>query len=153
MNKLVKKYAAKREALKKIISSQDASYEDKMDAAVKLQKLPRDSSPSRQMSRCALTGRPLRLRVYLDDRRWLGPGKADLLALIGETGSIAAAGRRMGMSYKRAWSLVEAMNAMARTPLGRIGQVTDVASIVAFLASDDAGWVSGERILASGGMR
>lgn len=42
----------------------------------------------------------------------------------------------------------------ARTPLGRIGQVTDVASIVAFLASDDAGWVeSGERILASGGMR
>ena len=50
----------------------------------------------------ALTGRPLRLRVYLDDRRWLGPGKADLLALIGETGSIAAAGRRMGMSYKRA---------------------------------------------------
>ncbi len=41
----------------------------------------------------------------------------------------------------------------AQTPLGRIGQVTDVASIVAFLASDDAGWVSGERILASGGMR
>ncbi len=56
--KLVKKYAAKREALKKIISSQDASYEEKMDAAVKLQKLPRDSSPSRQVTRCALTGRP-----------------------------------------------------------------------------------------------
>ena len=46
--KLAKKYAAKRDALKKIISSQDASYEEKMDAAVKLQKLPRDSSPSRQ---------------------------------------------------------------------------------------------------------
>lgn len=56
--KLVNKYAAKREALKKIISSQDASYEEKMDAAVKLQKLPRDSSPSRQVTRCALTGRP-----------------------------------------------------------------------------------------------
>ena len=56
--KLVKKYAAKREALKKIISSQDASYEEKMDAAVKLQKLPRDSSPSRQTTRCVLTGRP-----------------------------------------------------------------------------------------------
>lgn len=65
----------------------------------------------------ALTGRPLRLRVYLDDRRWLGPGKADLLALIGETGSIAAAGRRMGMSYKRAWTLAEALNAMFDAPL------------------------------------
>ena len=56
--KLVQKYAEKREALKKIISSQDASYEDKMDAVVKLQKLPRDSSPSRQTTRCVLTGRP-----------------------------------------------------------------------------------------------
>lgn len=56
--KLAKQYAAKRDALKKIISRQDASYEEKMDAATKLQKLPRDSSPSRQVSRCALTGRP-----------------------------------------------------------------------------------------------
>jgi len=47
----------------------------------------------------------------------LGPGKADLLELIGETGSIAAAGRRMKMSYKRAWSLVEAMNAAFTEPL------------------------------------
>ena len=46
--KLAKQHGAKRDALKKIISSQDASYEEKMDAAVKLQKLPRDSSPSRQ---------------------------------------------------------------------------------------------------------
>lgn len=56
--KLAKKYAAKREALKKIVGSETASYEEKMDAAVKLQKLPRDSSPSRQTTRCALTGRP-----------------------------------------------------------------------------------------------
>src|SRR5690606_12323041 len=56
--KLAKKFAAKREALKKIVSSQEASYEEKMDAAVKLQKLPRDSSPSRQSTHCALTGRP-----------------------------------------------------------------------------------------------
>lgn len=56
--KLAKQYAARREALKKIIASQDASYEDKMAAAAKLQKLPRDSSPCRQTSRCALTGRP-----------------------------------------------------------------------------------------------
>ena len=55
--KLVKKFAAKRDALKKIVSSQTASYEEKMDAAVKLQKLPRDSSSSRQRNRCALTGR------------------------------------------------------------------------------------------------
>ena len=56
--KLAKKYAAKRESLKKIISNVDASFEDKMDAAVKLQKLPRDSSPSRQRNRCELSGRP-----------------------------------------------------------------------------------------------
>jgi small subunit ribosomal protein S14 len=56
--KLVKQHAAKRDALKKIVSSQASSFEEKMEAAVKLQKLPRDSSPSRQTSRCALTGRP-----------------------------------------------------------------------------------------------
>ena len=56
--KLVKQHGAKRDALKKIISSADASYEDKMEAATKLQKLPRDSSASRQTKRCALTGRP-----------------------------------------------------------------------------------------------
>ena len=55
--KLAKKYAAKREALKKTISSGKASYEEKMEAAVKLQKLPRDSSPSRQRNRCELSGR------------------------------------------------------------------------------------------------
>ena len=55
--KLVKRHGAKREDLKKIISSATASYEDKMAAAVKLQKLPRDSSPSRQRNRCELTGR------------------------------------------------------------------------------------------------
>jgi small subunit ribosomal protein S14 len=56
--KLVKQHAEKRAALKKIISSQTASYEEKIEAANKLQKLPRDSSPARQVSRCAMTGRP-----------------------------------------------------------------------------------------------
>jgi small subunit ribosomal protein S14 len=56
--KLVKRYAATRAELKKIISSPDASYDDKMAAVVKLQKLPRDSSPARQRNRCAMTGRP-----------------------------------------------------------------------------------------------
>lgn len=55
--KLVKKYAAKRAELKTIVSSPKASYEEKLEAATKLQKLPRDSSPARQRSRCALTGR------------------------------------------------------------------------------------------------
>ena len=40
-----------------------------------------------------------------------------------------------------------------QTPLGRIGQVQDIAPIVSYLASDDAGWVTGEVIMASGGMR
>jgi molybdate transport system regulatory protein len=47
----------------------------------------------------------------------LGPGKADLLEGIRETGSIAAAGRRMGMSYKRAWLLVETMHDCFAKPL------------------------------------
>jgi small subunit ribosomal protein S14 len=55
--KLVKQHAGKRAALKKIISSAASSYEDKIAAAEKLQKLPRDSSPSRVRNRCELTGR------------------------------------------------------------------------------------------------
>ncbi len=55
--KLVKKFAARRDALKKIISSPTASYDDKAEAVIKLQKLPRDSSPARQRNRCVLTGR------------------------------------------------------------------------------------------------
>lgn len=56
--KLVKRYGDRRIELKKIIVSESASYEEKQDAVIKLQKLPRDSSPSRQRNRCALTGRP-----------------------------------------------------------------------------------------------
>jgi small subunit ribosomal protein S14 len=56
--KLVAKYAEKRAALKVIINSVTASDEEKWDAQQDLQKLPRDSSKSRQRSRCALTGRP-----------------------------------------------------------------------------------------------
>lgn len=50
------------------------------------------------------------LRVTLTDSFYVGPGRADLLEGIAETGSIAAAGKRMGMSYKRAWGLVQALN-------------------------------------------
>ncbi len=62
-------------------------------------------------------GRPLHLRIALLGDFAIGPGKADLLEGIRETGSIAAAGRRMKMSYRRAWSLVEAMNAAFRQPV------------------------------------
>ncbi len=41
--------------------------------------------------------------------------------------------------------------AVAQTPLGRVGQPRDIATVVAFLASDDAGWITGERLFASGG--
>ena len=59
----------------------------------------------------------LQLRLYLGPDCWIGPGKADLLELIGQTGSISEAGRRMGMSYKRAWSLVEGLNRSFNAPL------------------------------------
>ena len=59
----------------------------------------------------------LKLRVVFGDDAMLGPGKADLLELIEELGSIAAAGRAMKMSYKRAWMLVDEMNAAFHDPL------------------------------------
>lgn len=59
----------------------------------------------------------MRLRLHFDDVLAFGPGKADLLEAIAASGSISAAGRQMGMSYKRAWSLVEEMNAAFVAPL------------------------------------
>ena len=58
-----------------------------------------------------------RIRILLGSSIAIGPGKAALLQAIVETGSIAAAGRRMGMSYRRAWVLVKTMNACFREPL------------------------------------
>jgi molybdate transport system regulatory protein len=59
----------------------------------------------------------LRLRVKLSPDFAMGPGKADILDGIARTGSISAAGRALGMSYRRAWSLVEAMNAAFAAPV------------------------------------
>src|SRR5262245_36482320 len=61
----------------------------------------------------------LSTRIILRPGVAFGPGKADLLEHIRDTGSIAAAGRRMNMSYTRAWSLVEEMNAAFARPLVR----------------------------------
>ena len=55
--KLAAKFAGKRDALKATIASGNSSYEEKADAVIALSKLPRDSSPSRQRNRCAITGR------------------------------------------------------------------------------------------------
>lgn len=68
------------------------------------------------MNRPRALPRP-RLRIVLGPDVALGPGKADLLEGIRETGSISAAGRRMGMSYKRAWYHVSAMNGCFASPL------------------------------------
>jgi molybdate transport system regulatory protein len=57
------------------------------------------------------------IRIVFGDAGMIGPGKAELLERIRRNGSIAAAGREMGMSYKRAWQLVETMNAMFRDPV------------------------------------
>src|SRR5215471_7937918 len=58
-----------------------------------------------------------RMRVVCGGQVALGPGKADLLALIGKTSSIRKAARRMGMSYMRAWTLIKTMNACFRKPV------------------------------------
>ena len=58
-----------------------------------------------------------RLRILLGRSIAIGPGKAELLRLIESTGSISAAAREMGMSYRRAWTLVETMNTAFREPL------------------------------------
>jgi len=59
----------------------------------------------------------IELRIALDPETLLGPGKAALLQAIDETGSIAAAGRRMGTSYKRAWYLIDTMNVYFSEPV------------------------------------
>ena len=57
-SKLAAKYAEKRIALKAVISDPNTSDEERWEAVLKLQSLPRDSSPTRQRNRCRVTGRP-----------------------------------------------------------------------------------------------
>lgn len=52
------KFAAKRESLKKLICDVNVPVEERMNAVLQLQKLPRDASPTRQRNRCKVTGRP-----------------------------------------------------------------------------------------------
>ena len=55
---LVKKYAAKRAALKAIIDDTSRSDEDRYEARLAIQQLPRNANPTRQRNRCEITGRP-----------------------------------------------------------------------------------------------
>jgi molybdate transport system regulatory protein len=57
------------------------------------------------------------LRIYLDPEGRIGPGKIELLEKIAALGSISAAGRAMGMSYRRAWELVEETNRIFGKPV------------------------------------
>src|ERR1044072_5721161 len=59
----------------------------------------------------------LKLQLYCGDEIAMGPGKADLLEAIAREGSISAAGRALGMSYRRTWLLVDAMNRCWDLPL------------------------------------
>jgi molybdate transport system regulatory protein len=58
-----------------------------------------------------------RLRIVMGEGLILGPGKVDLIEAIERSGSISAAARAMGMSYRRAWLLVDALNHMFNRPL------------------------------------
>ena len=81
----------------------------------------------------------IKIQLYRGNDVAMGPGKADLLDAIRSEGSISSAARALGMSYRRAWMLVEVMNHCWRAPLveartgGRSGggaQVTDLGLTV-----------------------
>lgn len=59
----------------------------------------------------------IKIQIYCGDEIAMGPGKADLLEAIEREGSISAAGRAMGMSYRRTWLLVDMMNRCWDSPL------------------------------------
>ena len=59
----------------------------------------------------------IKLQIYCGEEIAMGPGKADLIDAINEHGSISAAARAIGMSYRRAWMLVSVMNRCWREPL------------------------------------
>jgi molybdate transport system regulatory protein len=59
----------------------------------------------------------LRCWIDIDGVKFFGPGRAELLELIEEEGSLSKAAKRMGMSYKKAWDMVDEMNTMGQKPL------------------------------------
>jgi molybdate transport system regulatory protein len=64
-----------------------------------------------------MSGHPLvSLKLTFAEDARLGPGKMDLLEAVARTGSISAAGRKLGMSYRRAWMLLDSVNTMFEQP-------------------------------------
>ena len=110
------------------------------------------------------------IRIDFQDER-LGHGKIRLLELIAETGSISAAGRAMDMSYRRAWMLVSAVNAMFRqeavsshrggrqgggaalTPFGAalVARFRAMEARASEALAEDLGWLEAYRAAAPGG--
>ena len=85
--KIVEKYKAKRKALNEIINNSSATNEERMEARLKLQNLPRNSSPVRLRNRCALTGRPRGVYSKFDIAR----GKLRDLMMFGEVPGVTKA--------------------------------------------------------------
>lgn len=52
--------------------------------------------------------------IYVDEVKFFGPGRYELLERIGETGSIAQAAKDMGLSYKKAWAMIDALNTLGK---------------------------------------
>jgi len=76
------------------------------------------TDPALQPNRDPTRGRSaLSVRLRFGEDARIGPGKIALLEAIGRTGSIAAAGREMGMSYRRAWLLIDSLNRMFAEPV------------------------------------
>ncbi|MDC1011306.1 30S ribosomal protein S14 [Methylophilaceae bacterium] len=85
--KIVEKYKAKRKVLNEIINNSSATNEERMEARLKLQNLPRNSSPVRLRNRCALTGRPR--GVY--SKFGIARGKLRDLMMFGEVPGVTKA--------------------------------------------------------------
>lgn len=78
-------------------------------------KAPNAAAPVKR-DEAALPARP-QIRILFRKAIAMGPGKVDLLRAIEETGSISAAARTLGMSYRRAWLLVDTMNQCFKSPI------------------------------------
>ena len=85
--KIVEKYKAKRKALNEIINNSSVTNEERMEARLKLQNLPRNSSPVRLRNRCAFTGRPR--GVY--SKFGIARGKLRELMMFGEVPGVTKA--------------------------------------------------------------
>src|SRR3546814_15747755 len=75
----------------------------------------------------------IKLQLFCGDEIAMGPGKADLLEAISAQGSISAAGRALGMSYRRTWLFVDVMNRCFRAPLVEIGRASCRARVCQYV--------------------